>query len=98
MSTELTEVRRPWSRRITTVVWGLLIAGVAALAIVELSGNNVDFELALIVGLVVLGGWLLMSALMSTRRPRAGGATPAADVAGGGVDAPVGDDEGTGTK
>lgn len=56
--------------RIAGALWGLIIAGAAVTAMYTLSGYTVDTQLVLIVGLITLGGWLLISALLSIR-PRA---------------------------
>jgi predicted lipid-binding transport protein (Tim44 family) len=48
-------------------LWGALVVGVGALMISTFSGVDVDVELAGIITLLVIGGWLLASALISNR-------------------------------
>jgi len=58
-------VRRPAGRRISGALWGLLVTGAGVLLIASLSGFELDFELAAILVLAALGGWLLLSAAVS---------------------------------
>ncbi len=57
--------RLRYPERITGALWGLIIAAVAGLALAALSGLAIDLEVFAIGALVVLGGWLLISALLA---------------------------------
>ena len=61
------ELRNGASERITGVIWGLIVSGIAVTAMVALSGEDVDTTTLIIVGLSILGGWLLISALLAIR-------------------------------
>lgn len=61
----MTTIRRRAADRVTGALWGALVAGVGALMIATFSGYEIDLELAGIIALVALGGWLVMSALLS---------------------------------
>lgn len=63
------EIRKPWRSRVTTIVWGGLITASGVLTAYALNGVHIDVELAVIVALTALGGWLLLSALL-TSKPR----------------------------
>ena len=65
------ELRLSATQRITGVVWGLIVTGAAVTAMVALSGTPVDLTNVAIVALLVLGGWLLLSALLSVRPRKA---------------------------
>lgn len=69
------------SDRVAGALWGLIITGAAVTSMYTLSGYTVDAQLMLIIGLIVVGGWLLVSALLSIRPRRTtdalAGATPA---------------------
>jgi ABC-type transport system involved in cytochrome c biogenesis permease subunit len=52
---------------ITGMIWGLIVSGVAVTAMLALSGEDVDTTTLIIIGLSVLGGWLLISALLAIR-------------------------------
>lgn len=65
--------------RIAGALWGLIIAGAAVTAMYTLSGYTVDAQLVLIIGLITLGGWLLISALLSIRPRKQADATQAGD-------------------
>ncbi len=58
------------AQRVTGALWGLIVAAVAALAIAALSGYAIDLEVFVIGALAVLGGWLLVSALVVAIRDR----------------------------
>ncbi|MGC4175924.1 hypothetical protein [Demequina sp.] len=66
-------------QRITGALWGLIVAGVATTAMFALSGADIDLVNVVIVGLFVLGGWLVVSALASVR-PRKAPSQPDAVV------------------
>ena len=61
------ELRNGASERITGVIWGLIVSGIAVTAMLALSGEDVDTTTLIIVGLSILGGWLLISALLAIR-------------------------------
>ncbi len=61
------ELRLSPAQRVTGVVWGLIVTGAAITAMVALSGTAVNLTNVVIVGLLVLGGWLVLSALLSVR-------------------------------
>ncbi|PKQ25624.1 MAG: hypothetical protein CVT64_09395 [Actinobacteria bacterium HGW-Actinobacteria-4] len=61
----MTTIRRRPADRVTGALWGALVAGVGSLMIATFSGYTIDLELAGIVALAALGGWLVMSAVMS---------------------------------
>jgi ABC-type nickel/cobalt efflux system permease component RcnA len=65
------ELRLSATQRITGVVWGLIVTGAAVTAMVALSGTPVNLTNVAIVALLVLGGWLLLSALLSVRPRKA---------------------------
>ena len=69
------ELRLSPAQRVTGVVWGLIVTGAAVTAMVALSGTAVNLTNVVIVGLLVLGGWLVLSALLSVR-PRKAKAVP----------------------
>ena len=62
------------TERITGMIWGFIVIGIAATAMVVLSGYDVDSQLLIVIGLGALGGWLLISALFAIR-PRRSRAT-----------------------
>lgn len=63
----MTITRRRPTERVTSALWGALVAGVGALMIATFSGYEVDLELAGIIALVALGGWLVLSAVLSSK-------------------------------
>ncbi|WP_062518691.1 hypothetical protein [Demequina silvatica] len=67
MSAEI-RPRRGAAERVTGIIWGAIVAATGALTIAALSGYDVDLEVLAIVALVVLGGWLLASALAAASR------------------------------
>jgi len=67
------------SDRIAGALWGLIITGAAVTSMYTLSGYTVDAQLVLIIGLITLGGWLLISALLSIRPRMRSDATQAGD-------------------
>ncbi|WP_062293779.1 hypothetical protein [Demequina phytophila] len=67
MSAEI-RPRRGAAERVTGVIWGAIVAAAGAFTIAALSGYDVDLEVLAIVALVVLGGWLLASALAAASR------------------------------
>lgn len=63
--TAITNPRRRAGQRISSALWGLLVAGVGGLLIASYSGYEIDLELAAIIVLAAIGGWLLLSAAVS---------------------------------
>jgi len=63
--------RRP-AHRLTSALIGALIAALGVLTMALLSGRELDTELIAIVALAAVGGWLLITALLSSRKPRSG--------------------------
>ncbi|NYI40696.1 hypothetical protein [Demequina lutea] len=63
--------RRP-AHRLTSALIGAIVAAVGVLTIALLSGRELDTELIAIIALAAVGGWLLITALISGRRPRSG--------------------------
>lgn len=61
------ELRLSGMQRVTGALWGLIVTGVAVTAMYALSGAKVNLTNVVIVGLFVLGGWLVVSALASVR-------------------------------
>ncbi|WP_144276217.1 hypothetical protein [Demequina sp. NBRC 110053] len=57
--------RRRAGRRISAALWGLLVIGAGILSIVAYSGYEIDLELAAIILLAAVGGWMLLSAAVS---------------------------------
>lgn len=76
------------SDRIAGALWGLIITGAAVTSMYTLSGYTVDAQLVLIIALITLGGWLLISALLSIRPRRT-----ANEVASAELDEPAAADE-----
>ena len=66
----MAELRKGYAERITGVIWGLIVTGAAVAAMFALSGTEIDVINVAIVALVALGGWLVVSALVSTRPPK----------------------------
>ena len=63
--------RRP-AHRLTSALIGATVAAVGVLTMALLSGRKLDTELIAIIALAAVGGWLLITALLSGRRPRSG--------------------------
>lgn len=63
----MAELRKGYAERITGVIWGLIVTGAAVAAMYALSGYTIDMVNVTIVALIALGGWLVVSALISTR-------------------------------
>ena len=63
--------RRP-AHRLTSALIGAIVTAVGVLTIALLSGRKLDTELIAIIALASVGGWLLITALISSRRPRSG--------------------------
>ena len=61
------ELRLSGMQRVTGALWGLIVTGAAVTAMYALSGTEVNLTNVVIVGLFVLGGWLVVSALASVR-------------------------------
>lgn len=57
--------RRRAGQRFSSALWGLLVAGVGVLLIASYSGYDIDLELATIIVLGSIGGWLVLSAAVS---------------------------------
>lgn len=85
--------RRP-AHRLTSALIGAIITALGVLTAALLSGRDLDTDLIAIVTLASVGGWLLITALLSGRRPRSGAwaaePTPAT-VATSGETPPFGD-------
>jgi hypothetical protein len=73
--------RRP-AHRLTSALIGAIVTAVGVLTIALLSGRELDTELISIIALASVGGWLLITAMLSGRRPRSGqwAAVPPASV------------------
>jgi hypothetical protein len=65
-------IRRRPAHRLTSALIGAIIAALGVLTMALLSGRDLDTELIAIVALAAIGGWLLITALLAGRRPRAG--------------------------
>jgi len=63
--------RRP-AHRLTSALIGAIVTAVGVLTIALLSGRELDTELISIIALASVGGWLLITAMLSGRRPRSG--------------------------
>lgn len=63
--------RRP-AHRLTSALIGAVVTAVGVLTIALLSGRELDTELISIITLASVGGWLLITAMLSSRRPRKG--------------------------
>lgn len=63
--------RRP-AHRLTSALIGAIVTAVGVLTIALLSGRKLDTELISIIALASVGGWLLITAMISGRRPRSG--------------------------
>lgn len=63
--------RRP-AHRLTSALIGAIITALGVLTAALLSGRDLDTELIAIVTLASVGGWLLLTALLSARSPRSG--------------------------
>lgn len=74
------ELRLTAAQRTTGALWGLIVTGAAVTAMYALSGTKVNLTNVIIVGLFVLGGWLVISALAAIR-PRKTRIQPDAVVA-----------------
>ncbi len=61
--------RRP-AQRLTSALIGAIITALGLLTGALLSGRSLDTELIAIVSLAAIGVWLVMTALLSARRPR----------------------------
>jgi hypothetical protein len=82
MTTATPQIRKPWRQRITTIVWGGLITAAGVLTAYALNGVHIDVELVAIVALAALGGWLLLSALFSSRPRPTPALTSTTDTSG----------------
>lgn len=84
--------RRP-AHRLTSALIGAIITAIGVLTGALLSGRELDTELIAIVALASVGGWLLVTALLSSRRPKSGAwADPAPLYAAGSRTMPGGSD------
>ncbi len=63
--------RRP-AHRLTSALIGAIITAMGVLTGALLSGRDLDTDLIAIVALASVGGWLLITALLSGTRPRSG--------------------------
>ncbi len=78
----MTTNRRPANDRILGALWGSVVAGTGILLVLTFSGYVIDIELVSIVALVVIGGWLALSAVLSGRSRDRIAATPASFAEG----------------
>ena len=58
--------RRRAGQRIASALWGLLVIGAGVTMGVAFSGYEIDLELAAIIALTAVGGWLILSAALSS--------------------------------
>lgn len=58
--------RRRAGQRIASALWGLLVIGAGVTMAVAFSGYDIDLELAAIIALTAVGGWLILSAALSS--------------------------------
>ncbi len=58
--------RRRAGQRIASALWGLLVIGAGVTMAVAFSGYDIDLELAAIIALTAVGGWLVLSAALSS--------------------------------
>jgi hypothetical protein len=63
-------VYRALSQRVTTMLWGVAVAGFGVGVIAHLQGYSFDMGLLGIVVLTVLGAWILASAVAAIIRGR----------------------------
>jgi hypothetical protein len=63
-------VYRPFSQRVTTMLWGVAVAGFGAGVISHLQGYAFDMELLGIAVLAALGAWIFASAVVAIIRGR----------------------------
>ncbi len=61
---------RPLAQRVTTMLWGVAVAGFGVGVIAHLQGYSFDIEMLGIVVLTVLGAWILASAVAALIRGR----------------------------
>lgn len=73
--------RRP-AHRLTSALIGAIITALGVLTGALLSGRDLDTELIAIVALASIGGWLLITALLSSRSPRSGAWAAAPEPSG----------------
>ncbi|WP_061963676.1 hypothetical protein [Demequina aurantiaca] len=76
----MTELRRTTSGRFSGALWGILVAACGGLMVASINGFRVDFQLVAILGLLGVGLWLLLTALVTSgaksRGARTGAPTP----------------------
>ncbi|MFV0287048.1 MAG: hypothetical protein ACK5IM_11820 [Demequina sp.] len=58
--------RRRAGQRIASALWALLVIGAGVMLAVAFSGTDIDLELAAIIALAAVGGWLVLSAALSS--------------------------------
>ncbi|WP_084127824.1 hypothetical protein [Demequina sp. NBRC 110055] len=58
--------RRRAGQRIASALWALLVIGAGVMMAVAFSGTTIDLELAAIIALGAVGGWLILSAALSS--------------------------------
>jgi hypothetical protein len=63
-------VYRSLAQRVTTMLWGVAVAGFGVGVIAHLQGYSFDMELLGIVALTALGAWILASAIAAIIRGR----------------------------
>lgn len=69
--------RRPANDRILGALWGAVVTATGIMMVFVFSGYAIDIELVSIVALVVIGGWLALSAAFAGRSRDRIAATPA---------------------
>ncbi|WP_062209312.1 hypothetical protein [Demequina oxidasica] len=62
----MTELRRTTSGRFSGALWGTLVAACGGLMVASINGFRVDFQLVAILGLLGVGLWLLLTALVTS--------------------------------
>ncbi|MFV0634348.1 hypothetical protein [Demequina sp.] len=60
-----TDIRRGAGQRVSAAVWGLLVIGAGVTSMLAYSGYEIDLELAAIILLASVGGWLLLTSAIS---------------------------------
>lgn len=61
-------IRRRPVQRLTSLIIGAIVTAIGGITIAVLSGKSIDMELVWIIGLAVVGGWLLLTAIMAGLR------------------------------
>ncbi len=58
--------RRRAGQRVASALWALLVIGAGVMMAVAFSGTSIDLELTAIIALGAVGGWLVLSAALSS--------------------------------